>query len=1202
MHGDPHQERSVRNRVLRLRRVVRRRWLFGLLPILVLAVALVAMAPTIVANTGLLHKILSAALVDFEGRITVGSASLGWLSPVAARDIVAVDSQGATLAQVPSLRSQRSLLGLIWHPRDPGGFQIETPAIFLSLRPDGSNWEDALSNYLDQPGGGATVERFHVKVIGATVQVQDSTAGDWELKNLDLDLKMSHRQGPWLEVRVETDVQAVDASAGHITAELVCQAADDPAQTLGAGQLVWHVANLPLNSMNSLLRRAGLDAELAGIASAQGECHWDEGLAHPQLKLSKLNAQQFALRSPAWLGQDTVLSNSLDIQGVVSQMADQWRLENVRLDSDFARIEARGTLPTGAAPESDWLDLIRDLQKEEVEISGRLDVAALATMMPRMLRIRPTTQITSGDVTFSLASQTSEEPSFSASLKAAGLAAIEDGRPVSWKEPILASADFRYTADGPVIDRLVCRAEFMDVVASGRWNSGSASIQGDLNRMVTEIGRLVDLGDFRMAGRIDGRLQWEQSLAERWETSGRIELREFELTMADLLPWKEDHLVVNVAGQARLDEGQVAEIPVASFDLRSANDQLTVRLAEAVRMPWPQASWPLQVQASGLLETWLPRLQPMVHLQGWQASGTIDLAAQATIDPQRVTAEPVRLTVREMQAQNRDLGMYLDEPTVRIETAGSWDLDSNLLHAADTTLTSSTVALRAQGIQIQFPGERTSLRGSIGYRSDLNRLAGWFQTPGQPSTHRLNGSATGTVLASHDGRSTQVDWTMDVVDFAYANRDSTTASVPVRAVSTPQPWQEIWREPSIRLAGRQRYDAANDRLHIDRLSAVASQLQLQVQGQIDRLTDQANADLQGTLDYDLAQVTRNLQASFGDSIRMAGRQQGRFQIAGPLWTASTTASSAPLVASSPRPRAASGTTTALVPADWQGSARAGWQSMNLYGLTLGPADLQGTLRHSVFQVDPLEISVSQGRIVGKPRFDLSALPVRLTLDQGPVLENVRISPELCETWLKYVAPILADATRAEGTFSVALDNATVPVPDSTSTSARGVLTIHEGRVGPGPLAQEFLGAAQQVRTILDTSRSNRGDHATTWLVLPEQQVPFDIQQGRVHHRGLTVMAGDMELRTSGSVGFDQTLALLAEVPIQDRWIANRRLLQGLKGTTLQLPIQGSFSQPKTDRRALADLNQRMMQDAASGALEQGIGRGLQQLFGPRPER
>jgi translocation and assembly module TamB len=207
---------------------------------------------------------------------------------------------------------------------------------------------------------------------------------------------------------------------------------------------------------------------------------------------------------------------------------------------------------------------------------------------------------------------------------------------------------------------------------------------------------------------------------------------------------------------------------------------------------------------------------------------------------------------------------------------------------------------------------------------------------------------------------------------------------------------------------------------------------------------------------------------------------------------------------------------------------------------------------------------------------------------------------MCETWLKYITPLLADATRAEGTFSIALDNAQVPLPDSTRTAAKGVLTIHRGQVGPGPLAQELLGAAQQVRAIIDGSAAARGNQATDLVGAARAAGAFRSAARPRASPGIDRDGRRHGLRTSGSVGFDQTLALVAEVPIQDRWIANKRLLQGLKGTTLQLPIQGSFTQPKTDQRTLADLNQQVIRSAAGGAIEQELGRGLQQLFGPRP--
>jgi translocation and assembly module TamB len=1201
MNGDPHEDCSARKRSLRLRRVLRRRWIFGLLPVLALGASLVWMAPVIVANTALMHRIISAALSDFEGRITVGSASLGWLSPVVVHDVAATDPAGLPLTRIQSIRSERSLFGLLIHQRQPGGFHLDQPTIHLVLRADGSNWEDALAKYLDQPAGDSSMEKIRLKITGGTIEIQDPTAGTWKLDDLDMDFQMSQREEPWLQVRLESQVQAAGTPPGQISAELQWRAATGPNQTIGPGRVVWQVTDLPLTPCNALLHRAGLNMQLDGLASARGETRWDAGLANPYLTLKNLDGQQLTLRAADWLGDETLTCNSLNLRGQIAQTGEGWRLDNVALVCDFARLEARGALPHRSDADLDWLSLIRDLQREDVQIAGQLDVAALTTMLPKTLRIRPTTRITSGNVKFSLASQRGDEPSFSASLQASDLAAVENGRPFAWKEPVLATANFRYTADGPVIDQLVCHAEFLDVVASGRWNSGTAKIQGDLNRMAAELGRFVDLGEFRMAGRIDGQLQWSQAAAERLNATGRIELHEFELAAAESLPWREQRLVIDVAGEAELDEGQINRIPQATFDLRSARDQLTVRLAQPVQTPWQQAAWPLELQVSGLLETWLPRLQPLVSLQGWQATGAIDLTAAATVDPEQVSLDPVKLALRELRAQNSQLGVFVDENSVRLETAGTWEFAANRLKAADTTLTSSTVALRAQQIELQLPGDRPVVRGTIGYRTDLGRLARCFQTPGQPVTSRLAGSATGTVQASHDDQKTHLDWTTDVVDFAYATLPSRSAGTPVRTVSLPDAWQEVWREASVRLAGRQRYDHAHDRLHVDRLSVATAAMKLDVQGQIAALTRQAEADLNGTLDYDLADVTRNVRSTLGEQIRFVGRQRGQFQIAGPLFVENPRTATGTAVPISRGTVAGTVPTGPLVPAAWSGNARAGWQTAELYGLHLGPAELQGALRRSVLQLEPLDVAVSHGRIVAAPRLDLNSLPVRLMLDRGPLLENVRISPEMCRTWLKYVAPLLADATHAEGTFSLALDHADVPLPDSALTAAKGVLTIHGGRVGPGPLAREFLGTAQQVRTIIDGGGASSGLHASTWLVLPDQQVPFEIQRGRVHHQGLTVTAGDMVLRSSGSVGLDQTLALVAEVPIQDRWITNKRLLQGLKGTTLRLPIQGSFTQPKADHRVLADLNQQMMRDAASGALEQEIGRGIQQLFGPRPQ-
>ncbi len=142
----------------RLRRL--RRWLIGLPLVAVAAIVLLWSVPVIVAHTSLRQSIVSAALSDFEGSVTIGSASLGWLSPLLAHDIEARDTRGQPLGHVKSLRSEKSLLGLLSDTSHPGVFRVEEPKLQVVLRPDGSNWEDALAKLLSEPSQGSAVQKL----------------------------------------------------------------------------------------------------------------------------------------------------------------------------------------------------------------------------------------------------------------------------------------------------------------------------------------------------------------------------------------------------------------------------------------------------------------------------------------------------------------------------------------------------------------------------------------------------------------------------------------------------------------------------------------------------------------------------------------------------------------------------------------------------------------------------------------------------------------------------------------------------------------------------------------------------------------------------------------------------------------------------------------------------------------------------------
>jgi hypothetical protein len=278
-----------------------------------------------------------------------------------------------------------------------------------------------------------------------------------------------------------------------------------------------------------------------------------------------------------------------------------------------------------------------------------------------------------------------------------------------------------------------------------------------------------------------------------------------------------------------------------------------------------------------------------------------------------------------------------------------------------------------------------------------------------------------------------------------------------------------------------------------------------------------------------------------------------------------------------------------------------WTSANLFGLPIGPGKLAAALGGGTVRVDPLAIAVAEGQLTTAPQVRLDPQPMELTLPPGPVLTNVRISPEVSEAMLKYIAPVLAGVTQSEGQFSLQLSAARVPLADPKKADVAGQLAVHAVRVAPGPMAKQWVELGQQIEAI-----AKRRDLASlgqrkpvTLLAIQDQQVNFRVVDGRVYHQGMQFQAGDVVMRTEGSVGFDQTVALLVHVPIQDKWIEGQALLVGLKGQSLTIPISGTLRQPRMDQSAVAGLSQQLLQGAAQQAIGGELNKALDKFFKPR---
>ena len=228
--------------------------------------------------------------------------------------------------------------------------------------------------------------------------------------------------------------------------------------------------------------------------------------------------------------------------------------------------------------------------------------------------------------------------------------------------------------------------------------------------------------------------------------------------------------------------------------------------------------------------------------------------------------------------------------------------------------------------------------------------------------------------------------------------------------------------------------------------------------------------------------------------------------------------------------------------------------------------------------------------------------MELTIPPGPVLTNVRISPQVSEAMLKYIAPVLSGATQSEGQFSLQLSGARVPLADSKKADVAGQLTVHSVRVVPGPMAKQWVELAQQVEAI-----AKRRDLASRRPAAAGDAADDSRSAGEFpRRRRPRVSPGDADSRsatwrctTEGSVGLDETVALVVQVPIQDKWIEGQAMLVGLKGQSLAIPISGTLRQPRMDQSAVAGLSQQLLQGAAQQAIGGELNKALDKFFKPR---
>ena len=183
-----------------------------------------------------------------------------------------------------------------------------------------------------------------------------------------------------------------------------------------------------------------------------------------------------------------------------------------------------------------------------------------------------------------------------------------------------------------------------------------------------------------------------------------------------------------------------------------------------------------------------------------------------------------------------------------------------------------------------------------------------------------------------------------------------------------------------------------------------------------------------------------------------------------------------------------------------------------------------------------------------------------TVDGVQLLKEAKLEANVAQGVLAYIAPVMADAARTSGRFSLKLDGATFPVGAPDAARLSGSLVMHEVNLGPGPMVKNMLeslpGRLQPPDSVRITDNAN---------------VEFHLANRRIWHKGLEfgvplAKPGQrLDINSSGSVGLDdKSLDLKFALPLPADLPADRPLLAALAGKSISIGIGGVLGEPRVN--------------------------------------
>ncbi len=784
----------------------------------------------------------------------------------------------------------------------------------------------------------------------------------------------------------------------------------------------------------------------------------------------------------------------------------------------------------------------------------------------------------------------------------------------------------------------------------------------DLGGLVGELAEVLDLGGVTLAGKSRGRLDAERAGGGVTAVTLAASINNFELGQPDLPAWKDDSIALDAELIGSLS-GSLASIDRARGHVTAAGDSLDISLAGGVLLETaavtgmadqPAAVWIRPAAAGGEVSAdcslvgdlgrWQRRLaavSPSSAIAGLELGGNIEAtaavapAAPAGSDAWRITKATGQIERFVMHLGDRQAA----EPRIVATAAGLVRPTTGEIEISSAEVLSSSLSLRSGGVAwlaggnpVQAAGDgpletlMQRVRGRVQWQADLSRLVDWIVPHEVVAAWPLAGRAWGTF----DVAETQLGVNL------LAEATGSQVAIARRVGGKGEP-ESVWAEPQASLvlevtrpfarSAEGRLTGA-DRLVIDRLAFESSTLAVAARGIISDWSTRCQTELTGSLSYDWAQLSRLATPWTGGRIRLAGAVNRPFTVRGPLGGfAPDAVASADALQSPPAPG------TLPLPESWLAATRGGdeagrgevavpviaaatpgrfgerlagvsletsaaWTAADIDGFPVSGGELAIRLVEGQVAFGPFDVAASGGRLRGSPWLTFRPAPGELVVPPGRIIDRVQLTGGLSDRFVSWISPLLGKSIHTSGLVSIDTAGARLPLGDLLGGDMTAQVLFEQFEVQPSGAMQPLVNLLGKLQAVIDP-RFAVSDTAVLLRVRPEP-IRVRLANRRIWHEGLVMDSGQFTVTSKGSVGTDGSLAMLVEVALRGDLLGQTPVVATLLRTPIAIPLKGTLERPQFDAGAIDVTVKRILENTARGVIDDGIGRGLETLFGKPP--